>query len=143
LPWDNAGRRNLPGTPTLGRGIFPSIGFQLDKPLNLSASFQRVDEDRVVACSIWSPVWGIIVIQRYKDYSGTVQGQGSGVVQWLRHGSGWSSKTQVYLGSNPIFVYLGLFQNSGTFVVCIFLSCAYISLHLKLTVDVAFQRLMI
>jgi hypothetical protein len=50
--------------PTIGRGISPSEIVQLDKASSLSTSTQRVEEDRVDACSIWSPKKGANNLQK-------------------------------------------------------------------------------
>jgi hypothetical protein len=44
--------------------------------------------DRVVDCSIWGPNQGVIVLQRYRDYSMIVQGKRHWTIQWLRQGPG-------------------------------------------------------
>jgi hypothetical protein len=51
--------------PILGRGISPLEIVRLDKVSSLLALAQIVDEDKVVARSIWSPSKGINVPQRY------------------------------------------------------------------------------
>jgi hypothetical protein len=61
LPWDRARHRDPLGVPILGRGIFPLISIQLEKPKNLLVSIQRLDEDKVVTRSIRSVDHGIII----------------------------------------------------------------------------------
>jgi hypothetical protein len=53
--------------PTLRRGIFVSEIVQLDKVSILSISTQSVDENKVVACSIWSPGKEVNILQRSKE----------------------------------------------------------------------------
>jgi hypothetical protein len=66
-------RRRCLGTAPNTR-ISPLICVRLEKPSNLSASTLLVDEDRVVAHSIWSPDHGIIVsqsVELLRDSPGT------------------------------------------------------------------------
>jgi hypothetical protein len=84
---------------SLGEAYFPRYKSDWETKESIGIC-SRIDEDRVVACSIWSPDQGISVLQSYRDYLGTVEGHGPGAVQQLRHGSGWFFKTQVCLGSS-------------------------------------------
>jgi hypothetical protein len=52
----------------------------------LLVSTQKVDEDRVVARSIWSLDQEVTVMQRFEDYSKTVHGLEHRTVQRLRQG---------------------------------------------------------
>jgi hypothetical protein len=86
LPEDRARYRDPSGVPTFGRGIFSLINIQLGKLRNLSTSNQRIDVDRMVACSIWSPNQGITIPQRCRDYSRIIQGLRHGTIYRLRQG---------------------------------------------------------
>jgi hypothetical protein len=70
------GTQGPPGVLTLRRGISPLIHVQLEKPRSLLGCTQRINEDRVVTSSIWSPDQGVIVLQKCREYCGIVQGQG-------------------------------------------------------------------
>jgi hypothetical protein len=82
LPWDITGHGDPLGVPTLERGIFPLIHIQLEKKNSLLVPTQRIDEDRVVACSIWSLDQGVIIPQR----CGTTPGQSRNRDQGLSSG---------------------------------------------------------
>jgi hypothetical protein len=49
------------------------ICVQFEKLKRLSTSTPRIDEDRVAGLSIWSHDQCVMVPQRFKDYSKTVQ----------------------------------------------------------------------